>query len=91
MKVFRHGADGVRVEVLGARGECAKGHKGGDEFILAPSTARFCLRALDAFIPYLEVLAAGDRLPWTGEDGKAVLRCPHTGCSNAEFTVERER
>ncbi|MDP2939647.1 MAG: TIGR04076 family protein [Candidatus Omnitrophota bacterium] len=89
MKVFLSDTrDTVRVEVIGARGECLKGHKKGDIFILSPDTFKFCPKALDAFIPYLNLLAKGEKLPWTDKDCKPILKCPHSYCGNAEFLFE---
>ncbi len=88
MKVYPHGKDSARIVVQRSRGECPKGYSGGEEFILGPSTAKFCLKALDAFIPYIEVVAGGRKLPWVKADAPAELRCPHSGCGNAEFKLE---
>lgn len=88
MKVFCcNSKKEVRVEVLQARGECPKGHHKGDIFVLGPDRFKFCPKALDAFIPYLNLLAKGKKLPWTEKQGRTILSCPHTDCGKAQFIV----
>lgn len=92
MKIFLcDSKKAVRVEVIRARGNCPRGHKKGDTFLLGPDTFKFCPKALDTFIPYLNLLAKGKQLPWTDKDGKAILKCPYITCGNAEFMVERPK
>jgi uncharacterized repeat protein (TIGR04076 family) len=79
----------VKVEVLGARGDCPKGHKKGDVFILGPRTFKFCPKALDAFIPYFKLLSHSEHLPWRDDKGNVILQCPNPTCGNTEFIVER--
>ena len=89
MKVFLNNSDNtVRIEILQARGNCPKGHKKGDVFVLRPDTFKFCPKALGAFIPYLYLLEKGGKLPWIDKNGRPNLICPHVDCGNAKFTVE---
>ena len=65
MKVYKDISNNeVRVEVLQTRGYCPKEHKKGDVFILRPEKFSFCPKALDAIIPYLNLVLNGEALPW---------------------------
>lgn len=92
MKVFKDdSSDGICVEVIRSRGECPKEYKKGDVFLLNDKTFKFCPNALDAFVPYIELLSKGGHLPWIDEHGRMLLICPNITCGNAEFFVRHDK
>ncbi len=66
----------VKVKVLSQKGNCAAGHKEGDEFIIDRHTpAGFCIFAYSAIDPEIRTLMFGGKYPWAKEDPDVYIGC----------------
>jgi uncharacterized repeat protein (TIGR04076 family) len=65
-------------KVIGQEGQCAAGHKVGDEVRFDGETVqgRICLSALYSFLPKVFAMRYGARFPWLEDPDVATHACP---------------
>lgn len=68
----------VVVKIKEINGNCAAGHKVGNEIIFSKFniTGFMCPYALHAAFPYILVLMFGGALPWEANKDMSVIQCP---------------
>jgi uncharacterized repeat protein (TIGR04076 family) len=67
----------VKIKVISQKGQCAAGHKVGDEYVVTRHTPdRFCLFAYSAIDPDVRTLMFGGRYPWSKDPDVYLGCCP---------------
>ena len=67
----------VAVRVVSQKGECALGHKVGDEFVISRTTPEgVCLSAFNSLFPAMRTLMFGGTFPWSQDPDVATAACP---------------
>jgi uncharacterized repeat protein (TIGR04076 family) len=68
---------GVKISVVSQKGNCAAGHKVGDQFLIYRHTPPgFCIFAYSAIDPDLRTLMFGGKYPWSQDSEVYVGCCP---------------
>ncbi|MBI2869056.1 MAG: TIGR04076 family protein [Chloroflexi bacterium] len=82
----------IVIKVISQEGNCAMGHKLGDEWTIAggKSPAGLCLTALAAVYPYAKGLSYGASFPWEAAKDAATVACPDAK-NPVVFQVKRVR
>lgn len=81
----------IIVRVKSQKGECAVGHKEGDEFIVGEMTPLgFCTAAFYTIFPFLFALQHDAVLPWETDHDKAFVACPDPD-NPVVFEIIRQR
>jgi uncharacterized repeat protein (TIGR04076 family) len=68
----------VKVTIVSISGECSKGHKLGDSWLIGDGKTPkgMCAGAYDSIAPYLRALSFGGEFPWTEDKDVAQFACP---------------
>ncbi len=67
----------VVARVISQKGNCAIGHKVGDEWLITARTPEgICLSAFNAIFPTARTLMFGGSFPWSDDPEVATAACP---------------
>ena len=67
----------VVARVISQEGDCAAGHRIGEEFYIGDKTpANMCSWAFYTLFPFASVLQYGGSFPWEKDTDKAIIACP---------------
>jgi len=74
----------VAVKVISQKGNCAQGHKVGDEWVIKNyrTPTGICMGAFDSIFPVAAVLAFDGKFPWSSDPDVTTV-----ACSDAENPV----
>ena len=68
----------VTVRVISQQGDCAAGHRIGDEWVIkdGKTPPGLCIYALNALFPFSRVLAFDGAFPWETDPDTCTAACP---------------
>lgn len=82
----------VKVKIISQEGNCAAGHKVGQEYIIDRHTpADFCIFAYSAIDPEIRTLMFGGQYPWSVADSDIYIGCCPDPINPVVFEVRRLR
>jgi len=81
----------VEVKVISQKGECGRGHKVGDSWIIGNKTVEgICQSAYIGILPEVRVLRFGGEFPWAEDKDTTTVACPD-GNNPVIFQLRRLR
>lgn len=67
----------IRIKVISQKGNCARGHAIGDEFVLSRTTPQgLCPSAFNSLFPFAQTLRFGGSFPWEKDADLTEIACP---------------